>query len=69
MSPPPTKRQSLQAALADLAKDLACFRAELDAIRLDDKARREMKTWHIQHVQRRIADLETRLASMPAAFD
>ena len=67
MSPPLTERQSLQAPLADLAKDLACFRAELDAMPLDDKGRREMKTWQIQRAQRRMADLQSRLASLPAA--
>ena len=67
MSPPLTERQSLEAALADLMKDLACYRAELDAMPLDDKARREMKTWQIQRAQRRMADLQSRLASMPAA--
>jgi len=69
MSPPLTERQSLETALAELTKDLVCYRAELDAMPLDAKARRQMKTWQIQRAQRRMADLQARLAPMPAAFD
>ncbi len=65
-SPPPTERQSLEAALAAVTKDLASYRAELDAMPLADKARREMKTWQIQSAQRRMAYIQSRLAGFDA---
>jgi len=64
MSRPFSERESLKVELAELANDLACYRAELDAMPLDAKTRREMRTWQIQRVQRRMADLEARLASI-----
>ncbi len=60
-----SERQALEVELAELANDLAHYRAELDAMALDAKAQREMRTWQIQRVQRRMADVEARLASTP----
>ncbi len=62
----PTERQSLEVELAELTVDLASYQAQLKALPLDAKAQREMRTWQIQRTQRRMAELEARLASIPA---
>jgi len=60
------ERQSLEVELAELKVDIASYQAELNALPLDAKAQREMRTWHIQRARRRLAELEARLASIPA---
>jgi len=60
------ERQSLEVELAELKVDIASYQAELNALPLDAKAQREMRTWQIQRAQRRMAELEARLASIPA---
>ncbi len=66
MSRQPIERQSLEVELAELTVDLASYQAELKALPLAAKAQREMRTWRIQRTQRRMAELEARLASIPA---
>ncbi len=65
MPQPPSERPSLEVERAELANDLVRHHAELDAMGLDAKSQREMRTWQIQRIQKRIAYLEARLASTP----
>jgi len=66
MPRPTNKRQSLEHELREeLPALLAAYQQEL-AGGLADKTRREWLEWHIRQVQKRMADLEARLAKVSA---
>ncbi len=46
----------------DLASQVAAYQAEREATPPEHKTRREMLTWQVRRVQKRIAEVEARLA-------
>ena len=62
MPRPRWERQSLEEELAELPSQLADYRRELASKPAEDKTRREWLEWHIRRVQKRMADIEARLA-------
>jgi hypothetical protein len=65
MPRPFNERQSLEHELREeLPAQLAAYRKELDATPITFKVRRERLEWQIRRVQRRMADVETRLAKV-----
>jgi len=66
MPRPTNDRQSLERELREeLPAQLAGYQQELTA-GLADKTRREWLEWHIRRVQKRMADVEARLAKVSA---
>jgi len=66
MPRPLNERQSLEQELREeLPGQLAGYQQELAAGQAD-KTRREFLEWHIRRVQKRVADLEARLAKIDA---
>jgi len=50
----------------ELPQQLAALEAELAATPFTNKVRREMREWQIRRVRLRMAELDRRLASIPA---
>ena len=66
MPRPRNERQSLERELREeLPAQLAAYRQELENAPVS-KTRREFLEWHIRRVQKRMADLEARLAKVSA---
>ena len=66
MPRPLNERQSLERELREeLPGQLAAYQQEL-AAGLADKTRREFLEWHVRRVQKRMADVEMRLAKVSA---
>jgi len=64
MPRPRNERQSLERELREeLPAQLAAYRQELENAPVS-KTWREFLEWHIRRIQRRMADLKTRLAEM-----
>ena len=62
MPRPMNERQSLEQERAELPSQLAAHQAQLDATSPENKARRERLEWQIRRVQKRMAEVEARLA-------
>jgi len=64
MSAPTNERQSLERESGELPGQLAAHQGELDATAPGHKVRRrERLLWQLRRVQKRMADIEARLAS------
>jgi len=64
MPAPINERQSLERERAELPEQLAAHQAQLDATPPENKARREMREWQIRRAQKRLAEIEARLAAL-----
>ncbi len=62
MPAPTNERQSLERERAELPGQLAAHQRKLDATPPEHKARRERLAWQIRRVQKRLAEIEGRLA-------
>jgi hypothetical protein len=60
--PRPTNGQSLERERKELPGQLADFQRELDATPQDQRERRERLAWQIRRTQKRMAEVERRLA-------
>ncbi len=67
MPAPNNERQSLERERAELPGQIAAYQRELDATPPENKARREMREWQIRRVQKRMAEVEARLAMLGEA--
>ncbi len=67
MPRPLNERQSLERERAELPSQIAAYQRELDATPPENKARREMREWQIRRVQKRMAEVEARLAMLGEA--
>jgi hypothetical protein len=64
-----TERQAWEHELREeLPAQLAAYRKELDATPITFKERRERLEWQIRRVQKRMAELEVRLAASVRHF-
>ena len=66
LCPGRAQNASLEEELAELPGQLADYRRELASTPAEDKTRREWLEWHIRRVQKRMADVEARLAKVSA---
>jgi chromosome segregation ATPase len=66
MPRPFNERQSLEQELAELPAQMATYRHELENRPSITRARRERLEWEIRRVQKRMADVEARLAKVSA---
>ena len=62
MPPPRNERQSLERERKELPDELTTYKRELEAAPPPHKERREWLDWQIRRVQKRIAEVERRLA-------
>ncbi len=62
MPAPTNERQALERERADLPRRVVAYQAELGATAPGHKARRERLAWQIRRVQKRMAEVEARLA-------
>jgi len=58
------ERQALERERAELPGQLAAHQAQLDATPPENKARRERLEWQIRRMQKRMAEVERRLAGI-----
>ncbi len=63
MPAPTNERQSLERERAELPSQIAAYEAELDATPPEHKTRREMLAWQLRRAQKRLAEVEARLAN------
>ncbi len=63
---PPSDRRVLEQERAELPEQIAAHQRELDATPAENKARRERLEWQIRRVQKRLAEIEARLAAIGA---
>jgi hypothetical protein len=66
MPAPANERQALEREQAELPEDLAAYQRELDARAPADKPQRERLAWQIRRGQKRLAEVEARLAAIGA---
>jgi chromosome segregation ATPase len=66
MSRPTNERHALERERDELPAHVANYQRELDATPQDQKERRERLVWQIRRVQKRMADVEARLARVCA---
>jgi len=66
MPRPLSEKQSLEQECAELPGQIAAYQRELDASPPENKARREMREWQIRRAQKRMAEVEARLAKVNA---
>jgi hypothetical protein len=64
MPRPRSEGQSFEEELAELPGQVAGHRRELALTPAEDKTRLEWLEWHIRRVQKRMADVEARLAKI-----
>ncbi len=62
MPAPTNERQALERERAELPEQIAATLAELAGTPLDHRARRERLRWQIQRNEKRMAEIEARLA-------
>ncbi len=62
MPRPRNEREAWTEELAELAEQLASYRRELNAVPPVSRERREGLEWQIRRVEKRMAELEVRLA-------
>ncbi len=67
MPRPRNERQALEQELAELLEQIAAHHRELDATPVQNRGRREMREWQIRRVQKRLAEVERRLAGLTAS--
>ncbi|MFY9585070.1 MAG: hypothetical protein WAR21_11345 [Candidatus Acidiferrales bacterium] len=67
MPRPLSERQSLERERAELPSQIASYQAKLDATAPEHKARRERLMWQIRRAQKRLAEVERRLAGLTAS--
>jgi uncharacterized coiled-coil protein SlyX len=60
---PKSEREAWQEELNELSALIAGHQSELDATRVEDKERRENLLWRIRRDEKRMAELEKRLAA------
>jgi len=65
---PTNERQSLERERVELPGQLAAYQRELYATPSESKERRERLTWQIRRAQKRMAELEVRLAASVRHF-
>jgi hypothetical protein len=61
MPAPTNERQALERERGELPSQVVAFQAELEATPPEHKTRREMLTWQIRRVQKRMAEIDTLL--------
>jgi len=66
MPAPTNERQALERERAELPEDLAAYQRELAARAPADNPQRERLAWQIRRVQRRMVEIEARLAAIGA---
>jgi hypothetical protein len=66
MLAPTNERQALERELAELPEDLAAYQKELAARAPADKPQLERLAGHIRRVQKRMAEVQARLAAIGA---
>ena len=66
MPAPTNERQALERERTELPGQLAAREAELSATPATSLARRERLTWQLRRVQKRLAEIEARLAAINA---
>ena len=64
MPRPLNERQSLEQEREELPAQLAAYRQELENAPVISKTRRERLEWQIQQVQKRMVEIERRLAKV-----
>ena len=62
MPRPLSERRSLEQERAELPSQIAAYEAELEATPPEHKARRERLAWQLRRAQKRLAEVEARLA-------
>ncbi len=62
MPAPHDERQALERERAELPGQMATYQAELDATAPEHTTRREWLRWQIRRVQKRMVEVEARLA-------
>ena len=64
MPRPLSERQSLEQERAELPSQIAAYESELGATPPENKARRERLAWQLRRAQKRLAEVEARLAGL-----
>ena len=64
MPRPLNERQSLEQERAEISAQIAAYQAELDATPVTNKARREMREWQTKEREKRLAEINARLAKL-----
>jgi len=64
MPRPLNERQSLEQERAELPSQIAAYESELDATPPEHTARRERLVWQLRRAQKRLAEIEARLAAI-----
>jgi chromatin segregation and condensation protein Rec8/ScpA/Scc1 (kleisin family) len=62
MPAPHNERQALEREHGELPDQLATYQRELEATAPEHKERRERLSWQIRRAEKRMAEIETRLA-------
>jgi hypothetical protein len=60
---PTNERQSLERERAELPGQIVAYESELDATSPEHTARRERLVWQLRRAQKRLAEVEARLAN------
>ncbi len=63
MPAPTNERQSLERERAELPGQIVAYESELDATSPEHTARRERLVWQLRRAQKRLAEVEARLAT------
>jgi hypothetical protein len=63
MPAPTNERQALEQERAELPGQIAAYQRELDVTPTENKTRREMLEWQIRRDQKRMAEVEEKLAT------
>ncbi len=61
---PPNERRGLELELTELPGQIAGYRRDLGETPAQDKTRREMLEWQIRWDEKRLAEIEARLAML-----
>jgi len=69
MPRPTNERQSIERERAELPSQIAAYESELEATPPEHKARRERLAWQLRRAQKRLAEVEARLAGLRHAPD
>ena len=64
MPRPRNERHALEEERAEPPAQIAAYRREPDATPPENKAQREMREWQIREREKRLAEVEARLATM-----
>ena len=69
MPTPPNERQALEQELAELPSQIAVYLRELTEMPegIKHRAGREWLAWQVRNLEKRLADVRTRLAAIKAA--